>query len=200
MTDPHGRTVEASLFRAPPVLIPAAGAASRYGSRKLLEMVDGFPMIQRTVVSLRAGGAGYVLVTVRPGDRALSHALEPIAGLASFDNPDWAEGMASSYRLLIRYLSPDVPFALACPADLPWLRSETVAEVIAAAARTPDRLIVPTYRGRPGHPVAIPPSFLRRARQLQGDEGFRRWRGEALLIDVDDPGLVRDVDRPEDIG
>lgn len=184
----------------PPAFVPACGLGTRFGgSGKLTEPVDGFPILQRTLVTLRAGGASRLLVGVRPGDRSLLAALLPVPGWAFLEIPGWEEGMSASYRWVAPLFPPDVPFVLACPADLPWLRAETVARVIEAANASPGRMVVPYHADRPGHPVAVPAALLARAGELRGEEGFRRWRDDAHAVVVDDPGAVRDVDRPEDL-
>jgi molybdenum cofactor cytidylyltransferase len=88
------------------------------------------------------------------------------------------------------------------PGDMPFVSQETVRAVIAAYERKP-AIVSPRYRGKRGHPVALP-AFLR-------DE-IRAAKPGATLhdvihahidirvdVDVDDPGINRDVDRPEDL-
>jgi len=193
------RSVDRSLSDAPPAMIAACGIASRFGRPKLFEPIDGETVIHRTLAALRRGGAGRFLVSVRPHERAILEAITDVAGVGVVENSFWKEGMASSYRALARLLPPEAPFALASPADLPWLEPESVRVVIEAATRDRDRLVVPVFRGTPGHPVAIPAALLARAGELRGDEGFRAFRGEALLVEVRGAGCCRDVDSTSDL-
>jgi len=195
----HLTEEEARLLFAPPILIPAAGDSGRFGRPKLLEKIDGIPIIRRTCAALRGGGGGYLLISVQPGDRSLAEPLSDLPGVLFVDNPEWREGMASSYRRLANLLVPHHSFVLASPGDLPWLRPETVWQIVSEAEKDPSQFLVPAVAGVPGHPVAIPLSMLSRTHELRGDEGFRHWRGEARTLAVDDTGCIRDVDVPGDV-
>jgi CTP:molybdopterin cytidylyltransferase MocA len=187
------------LFAGPAALVAAAGASVRFGRPKLLDPIDGEPILLRTLRALRAGGAGPLFVAIRPGDRELVSAAGVIPGTGFLAVDGWAEGMAASWRTLSRFCGRKDPFVLAAPGDLPWLRAETVRRIVAEAASRPGRMIVPCHGGAPGHPVALPAPLLERGEELRGDQGFRRWRSSAELIEVDDPGVGSDVDSPGDL-
>ena len=85
---------------------------------------------------------------------------------------------------------------LVLPADLPLLRGEVIAALLAAASRTP--ALAPDRHGKGTNAVAIPPvhPFLFRF----GPDSFRRHRAqmkEALIIRR--PGFALDLDTKEDL-
>ena len=59
------------------------------------------------------------------------------------------------------------------------------------------------YETRRGHPVGIAGRFYSRLIELGGDEGARSiiaaHEAELVKIPVGDPGVIRDIDRPEDL-
>jgi molybdenum cofactor cytidylyltransferase len=87
-------------------------------------------------------------------------------------------------------------------ADMPWIAARTiraVGDAIVAGAS----LAAPVCRGERGHPVGFAASHRAALMALEGDEGARAIlanAGTALVrIDVDDAGVLRDVDAPGDL-
>lgn len=192
--DPHERT-------PPTGILLAAGAARRFGGDKLLvPLADGTPI---GVASCRALGAtlGRVFAVVRPGDDALA-ALLAESGAHVVHCPRADEGMGVSLACGVA-ASADAGGWIVALADMPWISHATigaVAEAIASGAS----LAAPFYRGERGHPVGFAAGHREALLALSGDEGARgllAHAGPALVrIDVDDPGVLRDVDVPRDLG
>ena len=84
-------------------------------------------------------------------------------------------------------------------ADMPWLRADTVPQLLAHAAH--NRIVVPTYHGQRGHPVVFGAQFFPELAALDGDTGARSLlaRHGAVAIECDDPGILRDIDVPADL-
>jgi len=62
-------------------------------------------------------------------------------------------------------------------------------------------LVVPTYRGRRGHPALFASSLFPVLRQAPPEIGARavvHGRSDRLELDTDDPAVVEDFDRPVD--
>jgi nicotine blue oxidoreductase len=143
-------------------------------------------------------------------------------------NPRWRTGMLGSARLGLAAAARMKPAAiLLLPVDHPGLRSVTVQALAAAmqaalgsyagagpgarpGARKSSRprsspfayALVPRFRRRRGHPLALSPAL---ARAVVADRGARDLsdavRRNARLIgflDCADPGVVRNRNRPED--
>jgi molybdenum cofactor cytidylyltransferase len=85
-------------------------------------------------------------------------------------------------------------------ADMPWIEPQTIARV-GRALDGGARIAAPTWRNARGHPVGFAMSFYGALSGLSGDEGAKAILAQhpVELIPVDDPGVVRDVDRPEDL-
>jgi len=130
-------------------------------------------------------------------------------------NPKWKSGMYGSVRFgLKRALELEPEGVLVLPVDHPAVRPETViglAELLRASleacrsARERHRFryaLVPRYRRRRGHPVALSAAL---ARDIAGDSGAENLsdamrRNARLLgfLDVEDPGVVKNVNTPTD--
>jgi molybdenum cofactor cytidylyltransferase len=187
--------------RLPAAVVPAAGASTRMGRPKLLLPWGESTVVEATLAALLGGGAAGAVVVVAPEGPLRS--WSPPAGVSVAVNADPARGMLSSILAGLETLGPGAPDPLlVCPADLPALRADTVARLLAVYA---DRggVVVPRHGRRRGHPLLISPSWQARMPGLAAaDGGLRRIlelaAGAVREVEVDDPGTVYDVDTPED--
>jgi molybdenum cofactor cytidylyltransferase len=184
-------------------ILPAAGASRRMGRPKLLLPYRGGTLVGAVVEALRGGGVSKIVLVTSPGDEDL-RAWAREAGVMTTVNPDPQRGMLSSIREGIAALGASLGKAgeilLVSPADLPALRSETVAALVQRMKQTGAPLAVPVYQGKRGHPLAIAPALIPEIDTLDPDVGLRqlRDRHEALLLEMEDAGVVQDVDTPEE--
>ena len=87
-------------------------------------------------------------------------------------------------------------------ADMPWITPATIARVAAAVADGA-LLAAPFHAGERGHPVGFGAACYAQLAALTGDEGAKSviaaHRDRVARIDVDDRGVLRDVDAPADL-
>jgi molybdenum cofactor cytidylyltransferase len=141
-----------------------------------------------------------VVAVVRPGSAPLAGALET-EGCEVAVCEDAADGMGASLACAVRAAGPASAYVVAL-ADMPFVRPSTISAVRDAVAGGAP-LAAPYFRTRRGHPVGISGDFYERLVDLKGDEGARKLvsENESALqkIPVGDPGVIRDIDRPEDL-
>ena len=181
-------------------VVPAAGRAERFGGGKLLADIRGEPLLQHALRSLLDGGVTGVVVVVAPGVEFPGVALMTDSRVLTIENPDPSRGMFSSIQAGFAHATGSPMLVL--PADMPFVRSETVQAVL-DAGRSETRVIIPAYRRRRGHPIAIP-GHLRAKLSVADPNGSLRDALAALgadlvTIDVDDEGVLRDVDVRRDL-
>jgi molybdenum cofactor cytidylyltransferase len=184
-------------------VVTAAGSAERFGGKKLLTPIDGEPLLDRTIDALLEGGVAEVIVVVGRDARAelerdVNAMLDP--RVRAIENPDPTRGMFSSIREGVAQAQGDA--ILVMPGDMPFVSPDTVRAVIEAYARKRG-IVSPRYRGKRGHPVALPSSLRDeiRAANPRGTlhDVIHAHTDMRIDVDVDDPGVVRDIDRPEDL-
>ncbi|HWN41156.1 MAG TPA: nucleotidyltransferase family protein [Thermoanaerobaculia bacterium] len=180
-------------------ILPAAGASRRMGRPKLLLPFRDGTVVGSLIQALREGGVSEIFLVIAPGDEAL-RAWGAEAGVKIAVNPDPERGMLSTILEGIAAAGAEErgePLVV-CPADLPALLPSTVRTVL--AQQSP--LVVPSYQGRRGHPLVISPELIPEIRTLHLNVGLRelldRHPDSLRVVEVDDPGAVRDVDTPED--
>lgn len=186
-------------------ILLAAGFSRRFGSDdKLLHpLADGVPIGLAAARNLTQALPLSVAV-VRPDNDTLASALHDL-GMKVLRCDKEALGMGDSLSAAVRHAMQSMPaedgFVIAL-GDMPSIRSDTiaaVAEQIAAGAA----IAAPTYQGQRGHPVGFSAEFGEALASLQGDEGARsllqRYREKLVLVECGDPGVLLDIDTPEDL-
>ena len=111
------------------------------------------------------------------------------------------EGMGASLAWGVR-ASPVASAWIVALADMPWIAPQTIVFVV-DALRGGAVLAAPRHDGMRGHPVGIAASFFGELIALSGDEGAKHLLGahaaSLRCIDVDDAGVLRDIDTPADV-
>jgi molybdenum cofactor cytidylyltransferase len=168
---------------SPVVLVLASGRGDRFiasggqGS-KLDALLAGRPVLDWTLAAVKASGLRWHL------ERA-AH-----------------EGMGDSIAAAVR-ATPDAWGWLVLPADLPLIQPDTLLAVADGLARFD--VVVPHYRGRRGHPVGFRDVCESALRELHGAQGAQPVvRAQAAVgavhdMDIDDAGMVMDVDTVQDL-
>ena len=172
-------------------VVLAAGLSSRMGSHKLLEEIDGKPLVRRSVEAALASAAGPVIVVT--GNRA-AEIEAALAGLKVqfVDNPDFPKGLSTSLKRGINALPDDCDGALVLLADMPDVSAALIDKLIAAFDPAEERAIcVAARHGRRGNPVLWARRFFPEMAGLEGDVGAK-----ALMVAYDE--LVCEVEAPDD--
>jgi molybdenum cofactor cytidylyltransferase len=195
--------VPASLPQRFGILL-AAGRGSRFGGDKLLAPLPDATFGVPRGTALGVAAARHLVAAlpnsvavVRPGDAALKGILAQ-AGLRIVECPRAEEGMGASLACGVLATKEADGWVVAL-GDMPWIAPATI-EAIAAALRAGAALAAPVYRGVRGHPVGFSRRYCADLAALTGDEGARgvlkRDANALTLVEVDDPGVLRDVDVP----
>jgi molybdenum cofactor cytidylyltransferase len=185
----------------PSAIVPAAGASQRFGGAKLAADVDGVPLLDRTIQTLLAAGVEDVVVVIAPG-AGWTTAISALRDrrVRTVVNPEPSRGMFSSIQVGASAVAGS-PVAV-LPGDMPFVRVATVRGVLDAALRT-GALVSPRHGGRRGHPIVLPADVAARLPEAAATTSLGEWlrplADRRVDIDVDDPGVVRDVDVREDL-
>lgn len=194
-------TRPASRSGAPIVgILLAAGASTRFKANKLLHALpDGTPIAVAAARNLRSA-LDRVVAVVRPGVPELAQALAD-AGVEVTICPDAAAGMGHSLAHAIA-TTPNAGGWVVALADMPFVAPETIRRVAAALHEGAD-LAAPAHRGTRGHPVGFATRYREDLAALTGDAGARavlnRDHARIRVVDVDDPGVLRDIDTRQDL-
>jgi molybdenum cofactor cytidylyltransferase len=182
-------------------LLLCGGASVRFGRNKLLERVGvhSEPMAVACARPL-VGAVQRVLAVTRTGEREVRALLER-AGCEVLETDRSRDGLGASLAAGID-ATADASGWIVTLADMPFIRQETVAAV-RAALEAGAVIAAPAYEGVRGHPVGFGAQLRAELAALAGDAGARSLieaHPELLrFVPVEDPGILRDIDRPEDL-
>lgn len=177
----------------------AAGRGERFGGHKLLA-----PLPDGTVVAVAAArhlidALPDSVAVLRPGDEILASLLAA-EGLRIVVNPNADDGMGAS--LACGVAAAEADGWVVALADMPAIRPVTI-HVVAKALAAGAPLAAPVYHGQRGHPIGFARRFRAAFAALNGDRGGRdilaQHSDELHLIEVDDAGVLVDIDRAADI-
>jgi molybdenum cofactor cytidylyltransferase len=178
-------------------LILAAGESRRMGSPKALLPYRGATFLE-TLAGLLAARCSAVIVVV--GAHAAEIEAAPWrrpAGLRIVRNEDYLSGQTSSLQAGLRALPDDCAGVLFTLVDHPALSAQTIDALLEPVRPL---IRVPRFREERGHPVwfrrDLIPEFLALPIDGAANRVVRAHRAETEFIDVDDPGVVADIDDP----
>jgi len=190
--------------RRPAVVVLAAGRGMRFrgAGHKLEQSLGDETVLARTIGQAIASGMRVVVVTtaaLEPSVKRMVAAREvvlvPELNARGQPNP---LGMGFSIAAGVS-ATGDADGWLIVPGDMPMLRASSMVAVAQALEQYP--VAYAQYRGQRGHPVGFSAELYSELVGLQGDEGARRLvaRYPAQAVDLDDPGVLLDVDTDEDL-
>jgi molybdenum cofactor cytidylyltransferase len=179
-------------------LLLAAGSATRFGSDKLRHpLPHSVPIAVQSARHLRSELPRVVAVVRFAEMKKLFESESCQAVLCE----NAAEGMGASLACAARAAGRADGYLVAL-ADMPFIRPSTIGAVREALAQGAP-LVAPYFRGRRGHPVGLAGSFFDDLIELGGDQGARELlkRNERKLVKIPlgDPGVIRDIDTPDDL-
>ncbi|WP_426399193.1 nucleotidyltransferase family protein [Ralstonia sp. R-29] len=185
----------------------AAGRGSRFdpagaANKLLVRLADGTPVAVQAARHLKQALANVVAVVPAAATHGAQvdqlAALLAEAGCEVLRCPSAARGMGASLAAGVA-ARPDAGGWIIALADMPWITPQTIEQV--AQAMDADHCVAPFHAGQRGHPIGFGADYFAGLTALDGDEGARRLIDPAALvrINVDDAGVLRDVDTPADL-
>lgn len=187
-----------------PIIVLAAGQSRRMGDRdKLLEEIQGVPLLRKQAAMARAVTRAEVIVALPPRPHLRYAALKGL-DVTCIEITDADEGMNASLRTAFRALPPDAPAAMLLLGDMPDLTEKDLATVLKEVDPDKDILIWrgATEDGKPGHPIVFASVLFADFQALKGDGGGREVVARAgervALIPLPGQNARLDLDTPQD--
>jgi len=177
-------------------LILAAGESRRMGSPKALLPFRGESFLD-TLIGLLAPVCSPVIVVLgAEAERIRAAASRPAAFVY---NQDYLRGQTSSLQCGLRAAPASADGVLFTLVDHPALSRPTLHRLLAPVG--PERLRIPRYRGQKGHPIWFARDLIGEFLSLDAGgaarDVVRAHVAETAFLDVDDPGILADIDDPE---
>jgi molybdenum cofactor cytidylyltransferase len=183
-------------------ILLAAGESRRMGYPKALLKVGEETFVARLAAAMLETVARLTIVVGAHADR-VRPAIVTNPRIRVVENADWVRGQLSSIKAGIRALPSDASAALIHLTDHPTVKAETFAGVVEAHRRSRKPIVIARHDGHRGHPVLFERSIFAELLDAPEDQGARvvvnANASRVVYTDVDDPGILLDLDTPEDL-
>jgi molybdenum cofactor cytidylyltransferase len=184
-------------------IVPAAGRAERFGSPKAIVEVEGVPMLERVIGSLRDAEVDHIVVVLGAHEDLIRENVPSLATCRVVVNPRPERGMFSSLQEGFN-AAPAADAYLVAVGDMPFVRAETIRMIVTEHARV-SGIVSPRYRGKRGHPIVVDGAAREAILVAEATPKYtlhdvvKAQAARQHDLEVDDPGVIRDVDTMTDL-
>jgi molybdenum cofactor cytidylyltransferase len=196
-----------ALPQAAFALIPAGGKSARMGKPKLALPLRGKSVLEHVIAALERAGIDRILVVINHQVPVLAE-LAAAAGAETLVLANETEDMRATVERGLEFAERKWscrhgdPWLLV-PADHPTLNPETVRLLLQAfRSGTPSTIIIPTHRGKRGHPCLLTWQHVEGIRNLAPGVGINSYlrdhHDETWELPMTSPDILVDLDSPED--
>lgn len=180
----------------------AAGKSERMGRFKQLLRVDGRTFVEACADNLLASRAGELIVVTGYNEAAVRAALvdRPIRIV---NNPDYEIGMGASIIRGIESAASDSTGFLIALADQPLIGTHVLNQLISEYEDQTPLILIPTYRGKKGHPIVLNPTLKQEVISMNPRVGLKQvteaHSSSIHYFEVTSDSVLLDFDYPEDL-
>lgn len=182
-------------------IILAAGSSRRMGSQKLLLPFGQSTIIETVVDNVLNSSIDHVMVVLGASQREVQDILGNKAVQFCY-NKEHEKGMLSSVICGVGALPDDSESALIFLGDQPGIPPSVTNAVIDAYSEELFGIVIPVHNYRRGHPLLVDMKYRKEIEHLDLEEGLKSLRHhfpeDVLEVEVDEPGILVDIDTPAD--
>ncbi len=184
------------------IIILAAGSSSRMGQSKQLLLVDGEPLLLKTVKTALEVKTASVIVVLGAHDQEHATVTQNHAVNLVF-NERWQRGMGSSLKVGLQFLEDNTPAAesviiLVC--DQPALTTEHLLNLIQTYKKSGKSIIASYYSNAPGVPALFDKTHFNELLHLDDLQGAKKIIQQNMAVTelIHFPEGTIDLDTPGD--
>ncbi len=181
-------------------ILLAAGRSERMGAFKPLLPFGETTVIRRCIQNLRQAGVDDIVVVLGHRAEDLRQTLGDLR-LRFATNPDSTSEMSASIACGLRELLPETKAALIALTDQPAVAPDVIRAIVSEWT-SGERLVIPEFNDRGGHPVLIDLCFRDELLELNPGLGLKSFfdthRNQVRRVAVNSPYIARDMDTWDD--
>lgn len=184
-------------------IVLAAGESKRMGQTKQLLDWEGRTILQRVLENLSRSQVDEVILVLGHEAERIQQTLDTHK-VKVVINRNYKEGMITSIQQGLINLDDKVEAFFIVLADQPAVGPEVFDRLIGEfrQASPQKSIVLPTFRGRRGHPALFGAKYKKEALRIEGDVGFRQvfqeHPEEILTVEMDTDSILQDIDTPDD--
>jgi molybdenum cofactor cytidylyltransferase len=182
-------------------LILAAGMSERMGSPKSLLRIGGKSFLEHIVHQARQSALGDLRIVLGHQAQQVLTSLPQLRSIVTI-NPDYHQGQLSSLIKGLQSIEESsVEGIMLFLTDHPFVTCQLIDLLLQQFSRQPAPIVIPTYHGRRGHPMIFGRQLFSELMTAPSDQGaavvVRRHQPEILHVEIEDEGILIDIDTPE---
>jgi len=173
------------------------------GKNKLLEDVDGEPMIQRVIHAALESKVDEVIVVLGWEADRIRGALNGLP--CNFVlNEEFEKGQSSSVKTGLKAVSGATRAILVLPGDVANIDPKSINLVIEEYEKNRESIVVAGHGGEAGHPILFDKSLFHEIEQINEEtyglkSVVRRHEKEVGFVEAHTSKVLRDIDTPDDL-
>jgi molybdenum cofactor cytidylyltransferase len=183
-------------------VVLAAGESKRMGKQKLLLPWGEKTMIEEVIGHLLESKVHEILVVLGADSPRVEKKIKPLP-VKTTVNPYYKKGMLSSVQWGFKKTEKDVQGVLVCLGDQPLIPFSVIDRILDSYEESKKGIIIPVYKKKRGHPVLIDAQYRKEVETLDSNIGLRalmrRHPQDIFEVDVDTPGILKDIDTKTDL-
>jgi len=174
-------------------VVLSAGKSTRMGKFKMTLPLGDKSIIQHSVESMYDVCDRIIVVTGYEAEQ-IHNALKNYDKIELVNNPDYERGMFSSVKVGISRVKGARFFLL--PGDCPSIPSYVYLKMI----KIEDKIVVPAYRGKNGHPVLIDSELIPQILNEPENSNLKFFinRVGYSTVEIDEKCIIMDIDDIQD--
>lgn len=175
-------------------VVMGSGKSERFGKNKLLEKIDGVPMIEILLKKLKELPFKNIFVTYK--DKEIFEICKKYK-VIPLENKKYFLGQSESIKLGTENIKDEN--IMFFTGDMPFLKEETIFKII---SEFDGRITIPVVNGKRCSPVIFPNKYKEELLSLSGDVGGReiiKKEKKLNFIEFFDKKQFMDIDRKEDL-
>lgn len=182
-------------------IILAAGSSTRMGSQKMLLPFGRSTILETVIHNIHLSSVDSILVVLGANQEDILEVIKDLPVEVCI-NKDHLSGMLSSVICGFNALPENTGTALVFLGDQPGISPKVTDRVIEAYNQSLHGIVIPITNHRRGHPLLVDIKYKREISRLDLEKGLRslmhQFPEDVLEVEVDDAGILTDIDTPED--
>jgi molybdenum cofactor cytidylyltransferase len=182
-------------------IILAAGASTRMKQQKLLLPYNRKTIIETVVETVANAVDSNIMVVLGSHSEEIKSAIHK-QKVHFCINENYMKGMLSSAICGFRALPREAKAALVFLGDQPQIPPKATDLVVDAWMKSKKGIVMPTFKGRRGHPVLIETHYKSEIEKLDPERGLKtlseKFMDDVFEVECEIPEILRDIDTPEE--
>jgi molybdenum cofactor cytidylyltransferase len=183
-------------------IVLSAGSSDRMGSPKALLKIGDHTFLQHIIDILLGKEIEHIIVVLGAFAEDIKPSMTDLP-VTILVNEEWENGQLSSLVTGLRAIDDGkTDGVLVWPVDHPLVSGILIDELLNAFENDHEKIIIPKYNGRRGHPVIFPNKTFHELRSASPDEGARSvvHHSESIVYEVEtkEEAILLNIDTPDD--